>query len=100
MSPPRHPPIDLLDSEQAAAAIGVSVRTLRKLRKDGLISYVATTDRLVMYRPEDCAEFIASRLRRNEPCQKPAKPRRTRPPAQGGGGQVIPFEQLAQARGW
>ncbi len=89
----------LLTSKQAADAIHVSERTLRKLRKEGLIAYVAVTDRLVMYRPEDCEEYLASRIRRDQPCRpRPEQTRRSNRRARSGN--VISFEQLAKKRGW
>ncbi len=96
----------LLTSRDAAAAIGVGERTLRALRKDGLIAYVALTDRLIMYRPEDCADYLASRLRKDEPCPQTEPPPLERPRPVAGrrpalaGGNVISFEQLAAQRGW
>lgn len=91
----------LLTSRQAAAELGVGERTLRDLRRRGLIAYVALTDRLIMYRPEDCADYLASRSRRNEPCSKPepsgARPRAT---SRRRTGNVLPFEALAKTRGW
>lgn len=100
---PRPGMTGLLNSKEAAAAIRVSERTLRDLRKAGLIAYVAVTDRLIMYRPEDCEEYLASRLRRDEPCNRkkggqPPPPRRTK--AAPHRGNVITFEALAQKRGW
>lgn len=96
----------LLSSREAAAEIGVGERTLRDLRRRGLIAYVALTDRLIMYRPEDCADYLASRLRKDEPCPEtqPSPLKRPRPVAgrrlAQAGGTVVPFEQLAAQRGW
>lgn len=90
---------DFLTSKQAADRICVGERTLRDLRKRGLIRYVAVTERKIMYRPEDCDEYLASRLRRDESCPKHQKPpRRTK--GRQYRGNVIPFEKLAEQRGW
>lgn len=53
----------LLTPAQAAERVHVCEKTLRKLRREGLIRYVAITDRKIMYRPEDCQDFIDRRSR-------------------------------------
>lgn len=83
----------LLTSAEAAAQLKLCEKSLRKIRKAGLIRYVANGDRGIMYRPEDCAEYVASRVRRDEPCETtkapPAKGRgRPRP-----GSNIIPFSE-------
>ena len=83
----------LLTPEQAARRLHVSERTLRDLKKRGLIRYVAVTERIIRYRVEDCEEYLSARVRQDEPCQKPLpSPRPTigkhRP------GVVVPFSQL------
>jgi excisionase family DNA binding protein len=52
----------LLTHDQAAVRIGVCAKTLRQLRKQGLIRYVAVTGRKILYRPEDCDAFLESRV--------------------------------------
>ncbi|WP_408022279.1 helix-turn-helix domain-containing protein [Sphingomonas aquatilis] len=69
--------MELLTPEEAAKRIHVCTKTLRQLRQDGHIRYVAITDRKIRYRPEDCDEFIASRARKAPEC--PSTLRRTRP---------------------
>jgi len=81
----------LLKEHEAAAVLGIGGRTLRDLRRRGLIRYVAVTDRKIMYRTEDCAEYIESRLRQDEPCQRPPKPQPKL--SRRRGGNVIPFTQ-------
>jgi hypothetical protein len=82
----------LLSPEEAAKRVRVCERTLRDLRKRGLIRYVAVTDRKIFYRPEDCDEYLASRLRLDTPCE-------TRPRGKRAGragvktGNIIPFSQ-------
>lgn len=83
----------LLTSAEACALLKLCEKSLRKLRKAGLIRYVALGERQIMYRPEDCAEYVASRVRRDEPCQ-PVKA----PPAKGQGrvrgpSNIIPFSE-------
>jgi excisionase family DNA binding protein len=78
----------LLTPDEAAGRLGVGERTLRDLRKRGLIRYVAVTERKIMYRPEDCEAFIESRSRLAEPTTPPKRPPTNRPRRQG---QVIPL---------
>ncbi|WP_405052963.1 helix-turn-helix domain-containing protein [Sphingomonas sp. SORGH_AS_0802] len=68
---------DLLTPDQAAARLDVSTKTLRRLRQEGHIRYVAITDRKIRYRPDDCDEFVASRARKAPEC--PSTSRKTRP---------------------
>jgi hypothetical protein len=77
----------LLTSDQAAAEIGVAERTLRKLRKNGLIRYVAVTERKIMYREEDCVAYLEARVRQDEPNAKPERPA----PKARQRGVVLPF---------
>ena len=57
----------LLTADEAAARLRMSERTLRKLRQAGQIAYIALTDRMFRYTPEDCDAFIASRRRQEQP---------------------------------
>lgn len=68
----------LLPEAEAAEALGVSQRTLRNLRKAGIIHYVRPSPRKVYYTPEDVAEYI-DRQRRMEcpPCPS-TSPRKAR----------------------
>ena len=59
----------LLTAEEAAARLGMCERTLRKLRQNGDIAYIAITGRKFRYTPEDCDEFLAARRRKEAPCQ-------------------------------
>lgn len=88
----------LLTPEEAAARIRVCTKTLRELRRKGLIRYVALTARKILYRPEDCAAFVASKVRQDDPAAEPTprpRPRRTSP---GKVGNVISFTAQRQAR--
>lgn len=51
----------LLTAEEAAARIGVCVKTLGKLRRAGKIQFVARTDHRFAYYPDDCDAYLASR---------------------------------------
>lgn len=65
---------DLLTHDQAAARLRVCPKTLRQLRQQGLIRYVAVTQRKIFYRPEDCDAYLESRVR----VDVPAEPTRRR----------------------
>jgi hypothetical protein len=52
----------LLTHEEAAAHIHVCPRTLRSLRQQGLIPYVAVTARKKLYRVEDLDAYVAGRV--------------------------------------
>ena len=90
---------DLLTSAEAAARLRICERSLRKLRKAGLIRYIAKGERGVLYRDADCEEYLASRERRDEPCQLPAKTPQPRAKAGRIVGNIIPFSERRQARG-
>lgn len=79
----------LLTEEEAANRLLVSTRTLRKLRQEGEIRYVALAGRKIAYRLEDCLNYIESRLR----VADPAPVTRPAPTAVGKrrGGNIIPF---------
>ncbi|WP_081476885.1 helix-turn-helix domain-containing protein [Sphingomonas sp. PAMC 26605] len=70
------PAMTLLTPEEAAERIHVCTKTLRQLRREGHIRYVAITDRVIRYRPEDCDEFIEGRVRKAPEC--PSTSRKTR----------------------
>ena len=78
----------LLTPDEAAERLRVSERTLRDLKRRGLIRYVAITERRIAYRPEDCDEYIEARVRVDEPCETRPRPKRT-----GRTGKIIPFSQ-------
>ena len=52
---------DLLDADRAAARIGVSTKTLGKLRREGSIQCVRRTDHRFLYHPDDCDAYLAGR---------------------------------------
>lgn len=82
----------LLTEAEAAERLKIGERTLRDLRRRGLIRYVALTARKIMYRPEDCADYVESRVRQNDPPARAGRPRRTSRRT----GIVIPFSQIAR----
>jgi predicted site-specific integrase-resolvase len=53
----------LLTHEEAAQRIHVCAKTLRQLRQQGLIPYVAVTTRKKLYRVEDLDAYLASRVK-------------------------------------
>ena len=55
--------VELLMPDEAAERIKFCTKTLGILRRQGRIRYVAVTDRKFLYRPEDCDEYIQSRVR-------------------------------------
>jgi hypothetical protein len=57
-----------LTSKEVAARLMISDRTLRKLRQDSEIRYIAMTDHKILYRPEDCDEYMNSRARKETKC--------------------------------
>ena len=87
----------LLTEEQAADRLLMNPRTLRKLRQNGEIRYVALAGRKIAYRPEDCEAYIQSRVRMADPIPAP----RSRPRAVGNrrSGNVIPFSARQGMRG-
>lgn len=87
----------LLTEEEAADRLLVSTRTLRRLRQDGEIRYVALAGRRIAYRIEDCLNYIENHLRVDEPAPM------TRPAPKSVGkrrnGNIIPFSARQGARG-
>lgn len=86
----------LLSEPDAAQALGVSPRTLRKLRAEGKIRYVAVTARSIKYRQKDLEAFTEARATVAQPGNetKPPAPKRTGARA----GTVVPFTQRHRAR--
>lgn len=86
----------LLTEPDAAQALGVSPRTLRKLRAEGKIRYVAVTARRIRYRQQDLDAFTEARSTVAQPTgvPKPPAPKRTGARA----GTVVPFTQRHRAR--
>ena len=93
----------LLTEAEAADYLRIGTRTLRELRRQRKIRYVALTDRKIAYRLEDCEEYIASRLRldsvpvRADPAGPGACGKGQRGRARAGApvrhGNVVPFSQ-------
>lgn len=80
---------ELLTEAEAAARLRLSPRTLRSIRRQGQIRYIALSARKIAYRAEDCEEYIAKQVRISElpsTAPRPSKrPRRS--------GKIIPFSQ-------
>lgn len=87
----------LLSEAEAAARLLVSARTLRDIRRQGRIKYVAITARKIAYRPEDCEEYVAAHVR----VESPANPSSPPPKLAKGKGpcEIIPFSQRKGKRG-
>ena len=79
----------LLTPEEAAKRIGVCVKTLRLIRNEGAIPYVAVTTRKHFYRPEDCDAFLEQRRTTATP-QRPTRRKSTRRRQEGN---VVSFTQ-------
>lgn len=87
---------DLLTHDQAAARLKVCAKTLRRLRTEGLIPYVAVTARKIFYRPEDCDAYLASCVRRETPAPRPRG--RIRSVGKRRDGNIVPFSLRQEAR--
>lgn len=83
----------ILTEAEAAAYLRIGARTLRDIRRRGEIRYIALTARKIAYRPEDCEEYLAARLRVEQPCDTRQKPKRARG-AGAASGKIIPFSKL------
>lgn len=83
----------LLTEAEAADAVQLCRRTLRKARQDGRLAYVLI-GRAVRYTLDDLRDFIASTtIRQEQPCKQPRPaPRRTTTPRRAGG-VIVPFTQ-------
>jgi hypothetical protein len=89
---------DLLTHDQAAQRIGVCAKTLRQIRKQGLIRYVAVTQRLIKYRPEDCDAFVESRVKLDVPAEPTHQHRPRRGKRLSAGPNVVSFTARRQER--
>jgi hypothetical protein len=94
----------LLTEAEAAQLLRIGERTLRELRRDRKIRYVAITARKIAYRLEDCEEYIASCVRldsaeRGDARQGQGKGGRgrARPAAPMRTGDIVPFSQRKRA---
>lgn len=81
----------LLTEPEAAKRLRIGERTLRNLRANGLIRYVALSTRKIAYRPEDCDEYVESQIKRAEPPR--GKPQPKAKISQRKPGNVVPFTQ-------
>lgn len=58
---------DELTAEQAATLLGISVRTLQRLRREGRIGYTKGLGRRVYFTHDDLGKFVrAARVRHDE----------------------------------
>lgn len=77
----------LLTELEAAEALRVCTRTLRKARQEGKLSYVLI-GRAVRYTMSDLESFIEASRQENRPCDRQATSRTL---AKRSGGKIIPF---------
>lgn len=89
--------VELIAEEEAARRLLMSPRTLRDLRRAGLIRYVRLTPRKIAYRPEDCDEYVAAHLCVEVPRHDSPSPKRTRGRTGPSRGVVVPFSQRKRA---
>ena len=75
----------LLTEPEAAEALRVCTRTLRKARQDGRLTYVLI-GRSVRYTMEDLQSFIEASRQDAQPCEKPPRRVTARPR-----GKIVPF---------
>jgi hypothetical protein len=87
--------VTLLTHEQAAAHMGVCEKTLRSLRQQGLIPYVAVTKRKKLYRVEDLDAYLAGQVTREvyQPTQRRGSRKRLSAP-----GNVLSFTARRRER--
>lgn len=76
----------LLTEAEAAEALRLCTRTLRKARQEGRLTYVLI-GRAVRYTMSDLQQFIEASRQDTGPCHKP-QPRRI---AKGRSGNIVPF---------
>lgn len=55
----------ILSSAEAAIRLGVSIRTLARLKKTGALPFVVMSSRRHVFRSDDVAAFITSHVRNN-----------------------------------
>lgn len=51
----------LIDRQEIAAQLGVSVRTVDRMRERGELAWVPVAERLVRFRPQVTSELVAAR---------------------------------------
>lgn len=88
----------LLTEEEAAKRLLLSARTLRDLRRTGLIRYVRLSARKIGYRPEDCDDYVASRVCVEQPMPLSPPATRRKSAKRAAFGNVVPFSQRGKAR--
>lgn len=79
----------LLTEPQAAEALQVCIRTLRKARQDGRLTYVLI-GKSVRYTMDDLRGFIEASRQDARPCRKPTR----RTTAAKRSGNIVPFTEL------
>lgn len=77
----------LLTEPEAAEALRLSTRTLRKARSEGRLTYVLI-GRSVRYTMDDLASFIEASRQDAQPCDKHTRRQTTARPRNG---KIVPF---------
>lgn len=89
--------MEYLTPAEAAARLRICTKTLGKLRRDGLIRFVAVTKRKILYRRQDCDAFATERA---TTCDPPVTFNRSPSPRRRNNGNVVSFtERRRQRRG-
>lgn len=85
----------LLTEAEAASRLRMSPRSLRDLRQQGRIRYVAITARKIVYREDDLDEYVEASIRVEQPAVevKPQGKRRRQSISATPSGKVVPFTQ-------
>lgn len=81
----------LLTEPEAATALSLCPRTLRKARQQGRLPYVLI-GKAIRYTLADLEQFIAAAHQLDQPCPEP-KPRLKASAARSGDRVVVPFTQ-------
>lgn len=80
----------LLTEHEAAERLRIGERTLRGIRQRGEIRYILIGARKIFYRPEDCEEYLAARIRVEQPCPTGSKRQRRNAYSDS---KIIPFSK-------
>lgn len=87
----------LLTEVEAAKALRLSQRTLRKARNDGLLRYILI-GRAVRYTMDDLQAYIDSLGKVNVACLLPPQPSKPRKAAKRGSAVIVPFHLRAERK--
>ncbi|MFN3424850.1 MAG: helix-turn-helix domain-containing protein [Novosphingobium meiothermophilum] len=68
----------LLTEDEAAQSLDISPRTLREIRRRGMIRYIRPSPRKVRYTPEDIDEYLTRQTKQDEPTCRSTNRRKVR----------------------